>query len=221
MPASAQDPHAGQALREGGAPLRRARAAVVMLHGRGATAESILELADVFAQPDVAYLAPAAAANTWYPYSFLAPVEQNEPYLGSALAAVDRAVATLGDAGMPLDRTVVLGFSQGACLACEYAARHAGRFGGVVAFSGGLIGTGGAGAFDYAGAFGGTPVFVGCSDIDPHIPLERVRLTASVFGEMGAEVTERIYPGMGHTVNDDEIGWVRGLLSGLLPGLVS
>jgi predicted esterase len=220
----AADPHGGRPVREAGAPLTRARAAVVMVHGRGATAESILELADVLAQPEAAYLAPAAAGNTWYPYSFLAPLQANEPFLGSALRAVDSVVARVAAAGLPSERTVLLGFSQGACLAAEFAARNARRYGGLVILSGGLVGTSdipGATSpadkeFDYASGFDGTPVLLGCSDIDPHIPVARVRRTAEVLASMGARVTERIYPGMGHTVNEDEIRWVRGLLAGLV-----
>ena len=169
-------------------------------------------------------LAPQAAGNTWYPYSFLAPLEANEPFLGSALRAVGSVVEAVAEAGIPPERTVLLGFSQGACLAAEFAARNARRYGGLVILSGGLIGTStieGAASpddkeFDYAGGFDGTPVLLGCSDIDPHIPSARVRRTTEVLSSMGAEVTERIYPGMGHTVNEDEIRWVRGLLARLV-----
>ncbi|HLA63305.1 MAG TPA: alpha/beta fold hydrolase, partial [Rhodothermales bacterium] len=198
-------PHQGGRVVEGGAPLGRARAAMILVHGRGASAESILDLADLFAQPDVAYLAPQAAGHTWYPFSFLAPLERNEPGLSSGLRAVGDVLARVEAAGLPAEKTVVLGFSQGACLALEFAARHPRRYGGVVALSGGLIGTGGqAGAppddkrFDYEGSLDGTPVFLGCSDVDPHIPLARVRRSAEVLTALGGDVTERIYPGMGH-----------------------
>jgi len=195
----------------------------VMVHGRGASAESILQLAEEFAQPDVAYLAPQAAGNTWYPHSFLAPIAQNEPGLTSGLRAVRDVLGRLTGEGVPAERTVLLGFSQGACLALEFAARHARRYGGAVALSGGLIGTGPAeGAppddkrFDYDGSLDGTPVFLGCSDVDAHIPVGRVRRSSGVLRALGGEVTERIYPGMGHTVNEDEVKYVRGLLAGLV-----
>lgn len=217
------DPHADQPVRMAGAPLDRANGAVVVLHGRGASAASILTLADEFAQPDLAYIAPQAAGSTWYPYSFLAPLDRNEPGLSSALATVGRVLGEIADGGVPLDKTVLLGFSQGACLALEYAARNAGRYGGVVALSGGLIGNEQLVAVDppadkvfaYDGDLEGTPVFLGCSDEDAHIPLDRVQHSTQALRDLGGDVTERIYPGMGHTVNDDEIRFVRGLLARL------
>lgn len=221
----AADPHAGQPVREAGAPLGRAQAAVVLLHGRGDSATGILQLADVLAQPDVAFLAPDAAGRTWYPYSFLAPLALNEPHLSSALRLVE-AVATRAADVVGVERTVLMGFSQGACLATEYAARNARRYGAVVGLSGGLIGNGerhgvdppADKTFDYGGDLAGTPVFLGCSDVDPHIPVERVHQTAEAFSGLGADVDERIYPGMGHTITDDEVRAVRGLLAGLLRG---
>jgi phospholipase/carboxylesterase len=207
-------PHRGQPVVTAGRPLAEADAAVVLVHGRGATAESILTLADELGRPEPAYAAPQAAGSTWYPYSFLAPIERNEPYLSSALELLESVLAKIEAAGIPPERTVLLGFSQGACLALEFAARHAQRFGGVVALSGGLIGPPGT-RRDYAGAFDGTPVLLGCSDHDPHVPEERVHESAEVFRRMGAGVTERIYPGLGHTVNQDELSWVRDLLGTL------
>jgi phospholipase/carboxylesterase len=198
-----------------GAPLGRAKAAVVMLHGRGASAASMLDFADVFAQPEIAYLAPQAPGSTWYPYSFMAPFEQNEPALSNALATVASAVADLAGQGFPPERLVLLGFSQGGCLALEYAARNAQRYGGVVGLSAGLIGPPGT-PRSYRGSMAGTPVFIGCSDVDFHIPLERVHESAAMLRGLGAEVTERIYPGMGHTINDDEVKQVRGILAGLV-----
>jgi predicted esterase len=217
------DPHLGQPICTAGASLERAEAAVVMIHGRGDTAEGILALADEFAQPDLAYLAPQAAGQTWYPYSFLAPLSRNEPWLSSALRLVGRALGGAAVHGIPPERTVLCGFSQGACLASEYAARHPRRYGGVVALSGGLIGNEQLRAvdppadkvLDYDGDLGGTPVFFGCSDDDAHIPLVRVEHSAEALAKMGADVTKRIYPGMGHTVNDDEIAFVRDLLGRL------
>jgi len=215
---SPNDPHRGQPVATAaGRPLAGAPAAVVMVHGRGATAESILTLADEFGRPDLAYIAPQAHGYAWYPYSFLAPKEQNEPGLSSGLATLGDLVERIAAAGVPPERTVLLGFSQGACLSLEFAARNArngGRLGGIVGLSGGLIGPPGT-TLDYAGSLAGTPVFLGCSDRDPHIPRQRVDETAEVLRSLGAEVTERIYPGMGHTVNEDEIEFVQGLLAGL------
>ena len=163
-------------------------------------------------------MAPQAAGSSWYPYSFLAPMEKNEPGLSSGLARIGEAMAELEAAGIPPERTILLGFSQGACLTLEFAARNARRYGGVVGLSGGLIGPPGTPrdfSGNYAGSFAGTPVFLGCSDRDPHIPRERVDESAAVLEKMGAEVTERIYPAMGHTVNQDELDHVRRLLEGL------
>ncbi len=213
-PVEAADPHHDVAVAEAGAPLRRAKAAVVMLHGRGATAGDMLSLAEALAQPDLAYLAPQAAGRSWYPYSFLAPIARNEPFLSSALRMLDGLLGRLGTEGYPSGRVVLLGFSQGACLALEYAARRALRYGGLVGLSGGLIGPDGT-PRDYAGGLAGTPVFLGCSDVDPHIPLDRVRETARVLGALGGAITERIYPGMGHAINEDEVRQVRTLLARL------
>jgi phospholipase/carboxylesterase len=199
-----------------GAPLERARGAAVLLHGRGGTAEDILALAGALAAPDLAYLAPQALGNAWYPRSFLAPMQENEPSLSRALAAVGAVVDGVGQAGIPPERTVLMGFSQGGCLALEYAARNARRYGGVIGLSAGLIGPPGT-PRDYPGALAGTPVFLGCSDVDSHIPLWRVQESANVLRGLGAEVTERIYPGMGHAINDDEIARVRELLRGVGP----
>ena len=207
-------PHQSQPIVAAGRPLGEAAAAVVMVHGRGATAESILTLAEELGRPDLAYLAPQAAGSTWYPYSFLAPLHQNEPGLSSGLARIGEVLARVEAAGIPSERTVLLGFSQGACLTTEFAARNARRYGGVVALSGGLIGPPGT-PRDYAGSLAGTPVFLGCSDRDPHIPLPRVEESAEILAELGGEVTKRIYPAMGHTVNEDELEHVRRILAGL------
>ena len=208
------DPHASQPVLLAGEPLERARAVVVMLHGRGATPESILGLAGPLATKSVAYLAPRAAGGAWYPYRFMEPIQRNEPYLSSALAAVGGVLDRLAAVGVPTDRTVLLGFSQGACLALEYAARNGRRYGGVVGLSGGLIGPPGT-RWDYPATLDGTPVFLGCSDVDFHIPKERVDESAEIFRQLGATVTERIYPGMDHTVNQDEVDWIRDLLAAL------
>jgi predicted esterase len=185
-----------------------------LVHGRGATAESILTLADELGRDDFAYLAPQAAGYSWYPYSFLAPFQQNEPGLSSGLARIGEVVARLEADGIPAERIVLLGFSQGACLMSEFAARNPRRYGGLIALSGGLIGPPGT-PRDYPGSLAGTPAFLGCSDRDPHIPLARVQETTAVLREMGADVTERIYPAMGHTVNADEIEHVRRLMAGI------
>lgn len=205
------DPHQGQPVIATGAPLATARAAMVMIHGRGASAEDILALAAEFAAPDVAFLAPQAADGAWYPQRFIAPLAANEPFLSSALATVGRLVEHITSTGIPQERVFLLGFSQGACLALEYAARNPQRYGGVIALSGGLIGPIGT-AFDYAGSLAGTSVFLGCSDVDFHIPLERVHESTAAMRTLGGDVTERIYPGMGHTVNADETAFVRELL---------
>lgn len=197
-----------------GAPLANARAAAVLLHGRGSNAEDMLGLAEEFAQRDIAYLAPEAPGHTWYPYSFLAPLSQNEPHLSNALATVGATLDRLAQEGFPAERVALIGFSQGGCLALEYVARNANRYGAVAGLSAGLIGPPGM-PRNYAGSLDGTPVFLGCSDIDSHIPLARVHESRDVFEKLGGEVTERIYPGMGHTVNADEIAHVTKLLEGL------
>lgn len=207
-------PHQDTPLATAGRPVPEASGAVVMVHGRGATAESILELRHELERPDLAYVAPQAAGYSWYPYSFLAPLHMNEPGLSSGLARLGEVVRELEEQGIPAERIVLLGFSQGACLSQEFAARNPRRYGGIVGLSGGLIGPPGT-PRDYQGSLAGTPVFLGCSDRDPHIPRERVDESAEVLREMGAEVTERIYPNMGHTVNEDELEHVRALLAGL------
>lgn len=204
-------PHRNQPVRVAGQSLDRARAAMLLVHGRGARAEDILSLADEFAQPEFVYLAPQAAGNTWYPNRFVAPMETNEPWLSSALEFIGNVLEQITAAGIPNERTILLGFSQGACLALEFSARNARRYGGVVGLSGGLIGPDDT-PREYAGSLAGTPVFLGCSDVDVHIPKERVEQTAVVLGRLGGEVTKRLYPNMDHTVNQDEIDVVRGMM---------
>ena len=204
-------PHQNRPALATGAPLDRAGAAMVLIHGRGSTAESILGLARMLDRPDFAYLAPQAADNTWYPYSFLQPLEQNEPKLSSALQVIHDLLDKLADAGVARERTLLLGFSQGACLSLEFAARNARRYGGVVGLSGGLIGPDGT-PRDYPGSLEGTPLFLGCSDVDSHIPKERVEESGEVLRRLGAEVDLRLYPGMGHTVNEEEIERVQAMM---------
>lgn len=203
--------HQGQPVLRSGVPLEDARAAAILVHGRGATAEGILQLVPLLAVTDVAFLAPQAAGNEWYPFPFLAPLEMNEPWLGSALQVLGDVLAEVAAAGIPRQHTALVGFSQGACLTLEYVARNAARYGAVAALSGGLIGPDSL-PRDYAGSLQGTPVFLGCSDSDPHIPLSRLQLSAGVMRELGGNVDLRIYPGMGHTINEDEIAAVRTLL---------
>jgi len=198
---------------EAGEPLAKARAVMILVHGRGATAADIMTIGSELMHPGYAYLAPQASGNQWYPNPFTAPLDTNEPYLSSALGVLEALLARV-EAAVPAQRIILLGFSQGACLTLEFAARHARRYGGVVGLSGGLIGPDGT-PRDYPGSFAGTPVFLGCSDVDPHIRKERVQEAAAVFGRMGARVTMRLYPGMGHTVSPDEIEAVREIIESL------
>lgn len=208
-------PHQGQPVRTAGAKLASARAAMVMVHGRNAPAESILSLVQAIDTPGFAYLAPQAAGNTWYPNSFLSPIPSNEPGITSGLAAINDLLKRIVDSGVPLERTMLLGFSQGACLSLEYAARNARQYGGVVGLSGGLIGPDDT-LRDYPGSFDGTPVFLGCSDVDFHIPARRVEETAKVLRKMGAKVTMKLYPGMDHIVNEDEVRRVREMMAAIV-----
>jgi predicted esterase len=207
------EPHGGQPVAEAGVPLGRGSGVVIMAHGRNAGPANILDLVPRLARPDLTYLAPAAANHTWYPYGFMADIATNEPGLSSGLAVLAALVAQVETAGIPRSRIVLMGFSQGACLTAEFAIRHASRYGGVVIFSGGLVGPPGT-RWDYPGAFDDTPVFLGCSDRDSHVPASRVHESADLFAQRGAAVTKRIYPGMGHLVNDDEIALAQRILDG-------
>ena len=195
-------------------PLEEANAAVILIHGRGGTAQGILDLQRVLTLENAVFIAPQAANNTWYPHSFLAPLEQNEPYLSSALQSVGDAVMLVEAAGIPAERIVIGGFSQGACLASEFMVRNPKRYGGLLVFSGGVIGPLGMARND-SGDLAGTPAFVGCSDVDFHIPLARVQETTAVLAALGAAVTEKIYPGMGHTIIKDEIDHAQSILDQL------
>lgn len=215
MGISQSDPHGQAQLYAAGVTLDEASGAVIAIHGRGADAADIINLAGEVAPPGVIILAPNAAGQTWYPYRFIEPIARNEPFLSSALGLIDQLFTRLAEAGIPAGRVALLGFSQGACLALEYAARNAQRYGAVIGYSGGLIGPIGQ-TFSYPGSLDGTPVFIGCSDVDAHIPVNRVKETADVMTGLGAAVDLRIYPGMGHTVNQDEIQAGREMLAPLV-----
>jgi predicted esterase len=210
-------PHGGGRVATSGRPLAEASGAVVLVHGRGASAEDILTLAAELDRPDLANLAPQAAGGTWYPQSFLAPLAANEPGLSSALAVLAALVARVEAAGIPAARLVLAGFSQGACLALEFAARHPRRYAAVAGLTGGLIGPAGT-PRDYAGSLAGTPVLLAAGDPDPHVPWARVEETARVLGGLGARVDLRRYPGLPHTVNGEEIAALRALLPGAEAG---
>jgi phospholipase/carboxylesterase len=209
------DPHGNQPVLTAGRKLPDAAAAVILVHGRGASAEDILNLGQEFDRPELAYLAPQAAGNSWYPYSFLAPIQQNEPWLTSALNKLALLVEDVSQVGIVREKIILAGFSQGACLASEFVARNAARYGGLIAFSGGLIGPPGT-EFRYAGQLGGTPAFFGGGDPDAHVPWQRVQESASVLSALGAEVLLRRYPRMGHTINQEELEEARRLIIGAL-----
>jgi len=206
-----QDPHGDTPVATGCGSLADSTIAMVLLHGRGGSAQDMLSLSDVIGCRWCTCIAPQAAGHSWYPLSFLELLERNEPWLSSALFRLDALFTQLDEDGFPSSKVVLLGFSQGACLAMEYAARHPCRFGTLVGLSGGLIGPPGT-TWQISGSLDGTPVFLGCSEHDPHIPRERVDETARVLAALGGQVTQRIYPQMGHTVNQDEIDHVRKML---------
>lgn len=217
----ASEPHAGTRVVAMGRPLERGpaagRAVVILIHGRNAEPENILDLVPRIAIPDVTYLAPAASARTWYPLSFLAERDRNEPYLTSALRRINTLVEDVVAAGVARSQIVLLGFSQGACLASEFVYRHPANYGGLVAFSGGLVGPPGT-TWSASAGLEGTPAFLGCSDVDAHIPAERVEESAEALTRAGAAVTMRLYPGMGHLVNDDEVAHARTIIAAAASG---
>lgn len=212
------DPHAHMPPEYAGAPLDSADAVLIMVHGRNAAPKNILELIPRFDRPRVACVAPAAAGGAWYPFSFMEPRERNEPGLSSALRMLESLTTALIARGCPSRKIVLLGFSQGACLTAEFALRHPRRYGGVAVFSGGLIGAPGTMWDDVTADFAGTPMFFGCSDVDGHIPKERVLDSEAVFRRLGADVTRTLYPGMGHLVNDDEIAALQRMLDRVADG---
>jgi glyoxalase family protein len=213
IPTNITGPHQGAKLFTAGVDVAEAEAVVLLLHGRGATAASILELVPHFDLPHVAYLAPQASGFSWYPYSFLNPVEMNQPGLDSALCLIATILSDLQAQGVAEEKIFVGGFSQGACLTTEFVARYGRRLGGAFAFSGGLIGAEGT-PRTYPGGLAGMPYFVGSSDVDSHIPLARVEETTAVLQSLGASVTQRIYPGMAHTINEDEVAFVQQMIGG-------
>jgi phospholipase/carboxylesterase len=210
------DPHRDQPVRTAGASLTQAAAAIVLLHGRGASAEDILGLAGEMYDERIAYLAPQAADHRWYPYSFMAPIAENEPWLSSALAKVAAVVQLAVDGGVSLERIFLCGFSQGACLSTEFIARHPARYGGLVAFTGGLIGPADA-DLHHAGDLAGMPALFSSGDPDPHVPWSRVLASAKQFTAMGADVKTQRYPGRPHTVLPQEIKSARELIFKSLP----
>lgn len=205
-------PHLNQPVYSNGAKLEEASAALILLHGRGATADAMLSLSSYLDFPQFVYLAPQAEGHTWYPNRFMAPIEQNEPYLSAALSKIDVIIKDVQAHGIPVEKIFVGGFSQGACLASEYVIRNPRRYGGLLVFSGGYIGP-----LDMqrqpSGNLKGMPAFLGCSDRDPHIPLQRVQETTALLTAMEAHVTEKIYPTMGHTIVEDEMEQARQLIS--------
>lgn len=203
-------------IRTAGKPLEEATKVMIMVHGRGGSARDILALSEYIDDPDFAFIAPEANQNTWYPYSFLQPMERNEPYLSSALNVLAMVRARLqSDFNFKPLQIYWLGFSQGACLALEFVARNPMPYGGVFGLSGGLIGPPDT-PRDYAGSFEHTPIFLGCSDVDSHIPKERVLESEAVFRRMGAEVTTKLYPNFPHTINEDELKVVNSLIASSL-----
>lgn len=187
-----------------GTPVKEAKKALILVHGRGANAEDILSLAAHLDVPDFALLAPQATNNTWYPFSFLVPPKQNEPWLSSALTILSEIVTDLENAGISSGNIFIGGFSQGACLTLEFVARNATKYGGVMAFTGGLIGDN-IYSENYKGDFQNTPIFIGTSNPDPHVPVERVYATSNILKDMNAVVTEKVYNNMGHTISENEI----------------
>jgi phospholipase/carboxylesterase len=211
-PVDRSDPHAASPVLVAGTDLLEARAAVVLVHGRGASAEDILGFARPLASPGVAFLAPQAADHTWYPERFLAPFAANEPWLSSALARLEAVRARIHEAAIPDERILWFGFSQGACLASEFVARHPRRWAGLVAAVGGRIGPPGT-PFDDAGDLARTPVYLGCGDPDPHIPFARVEESAAAFTHQNGDVTLRRYAGFPHSVHPEAVSFARRLLA--------
>jgi predicted esterase len=212
-----EDPHRNEEILRSGVEPAVASVCVVLVHGRGSSAQDILPLSDEFEIKNLCSLAPQAAGNTWYPYSFLAPVEQNEPYLSSALARLSSVVSSLVKENVPYHKIALLGFSQGACLVSEFIARHPRRYAAAMLLSGGVIGPPGT-VRDYPGSLDGTPIFLGACDPDPHVPFLRVAETEAIFRKMGARIHLERYPGVPHSITEDEISRCRALLQSVAEG---
>lgn len=207
-------PHQDQPVVHHGLPAPEAQKAMILVHGRGASAQSMIRFAGELSADQIHYRAIQASEHRWYPRSFLAPRKLNQPGISSGLQAIYDQIAELNGEQIPTEKIALLGFSQGGCLATEFAARHPRRFGAVIGLSGGLIGKD-VHPDHYSGSLEQSPVFLGCSDRDPHIPRERVELTSRIFQQLDGEVTQRIYPGMGHTVNKDEITEINRMLAAI------
>ena len=210
------EPHGSQPTLRAGQSLDSAGAVAILVHGRGADPRDMAGLAQAFDRPGFAYLMPAAAGNTWYPFSFMSPRQQNEPGISSGLAVIEGLVQQCLERGIPEKKIVIGGFSQGACLSSEYCVRHPRKYGALLAFSGGLIGPPGTKWDDVTGRLAGTQAFFGCSDVDPHIPKERVIETGEVYRQLEASVTLKLYKGMGHTINADELKEAQRILDEVL-----
>ncbi len=217
------NPHLSQPVVRRGCAPETARVFAIMVHGRARDTGDILSIADRLDLPEIAYLAPAACENSWYPNRFMERLELNQPHLDQALERVGTLVEELTAMGIDTRRIVLIGFSQGACVVSEYAVRNARRYGGIIAFTGGVIGPPGT-HWDYPGRFDGTPILLGTSAVDEWVPVARVQETADLMRRMGAEVEEVVYQGMEHFVNDDEIARARNLIrramdtAGKMPG---
>ena len=205
------EPHLGETILQFGAELQSAKKAMIMIHGRGASAESIADLGNHFNSDDIVYIAPQAEGYAWYPYRFIEKRQSNEPGISSGLKLIDSIAATLNSAGISSENIYLLGFSQGACLAVDYAARHPHKYAGVFCLSGGLIGES-LDPLDYSGDLKHTTVFFGCSENDLHIPEERIHESAEIFSSLNADVTKRIYPKLGHNINRDELAFINEIL---------
>jgi predicted esterase len=210
------NPHGTEPTLRAGQSLDSAGAVAILVHGRGADPRDMAGLAEAFDRPGIAYLLPAAAGNTWYPFSFMSPRERNEPGISSGLSVIEGLVQQCLARGIPENRIVIGGFSQGACLSSEFCVRHPRKYGALLAFSGGLIGPPGSTWDDVKADLSSMHAFLGCSDVDPHIPKERVLETEQVFARLGASVLRRLYPGMGHTINADEIEEAQRILDDVL-----
>ena len=210
------DPHADQPVVTAGAPSMAAEVAVVLVHGRGATADGVVNLAESFYRHGVAFFAPQASRSRWFPYDARGELERNEPHLSSAVRAVERALAEVEASGIPAEKTVLFGFSQGTAVVTELLCRRPRRLGGVVVLSGGFVGPDDRAFPDSVGSLAGTPVFVGSGDADEYVPVDRIVATADLFRALDGDVTERVYPELEHGISEAEFDVIRELLDDLL-----